>query len=188
MELGNRLEQLRSWGLSPTLLRMADGELPHPAFDSKCEPLRVEERRKASGSQLDDAEARDETGGLISAALWEHDVGDGHAFEVVYCAKGQDGLEFWNVMYADDMDGPDAERVARSEQGLFYWLFFSLIRSEFFVHGEGAYATLAAAAKAVNFKHLVEVFRLEEEIGTDYARHGELIAKSLAIGSFEDEE
>ena len=179
--MGNRLEQLRAWGVSPTLLRMADGDLPHPAFAARCEPLRSNERRQAWGLDLDQAKVRDETGGRLSAALWEHDVGDGHAFEIVYCASGQRGLGFWHVLYADDTEGPDAEFVARTEQGLFYWLFFSLIGSEFCRHGERAYSTLAAAARSVAFDRLVEVFRLEEEIGSEYDRRGELVTRSLAI-------
>jgi hypothetical protein len=97
-------------------------------------------------------------------------------FEVVYCAEVDGGLEFWHIMYADDTDGPQAERIAKSEQGLFYWLFFSLIRSEFSRHGERAYSNLAEAARSVGFEHLVDVFRLEEAIGSDYERRGELRA------------
>jgi hypothetical protein len=179
--MGNRIEQLRTWGVSATLLRMAGGDFPHPAFEARCEQLGIDDRRRTWGLNLDQAEVRDETGGLESAALWEHDVGDGHAFEVVYGAFGERGVEFWHVMYADDTGGPDGKLVARSEQGLFYWLFFSLIGTEFFALGERAYASLAAAAKAVSFDHLVEVFRLEEEIGSDYDRRGELLARSLAI-------
>ncbi len=177
-----RLEQLRAWGLSQTLLRMADGDLPHPAFNACCEPLSIAERRRTAGMNLDGVEPRDETAGHVTAALWEHDVGDGHAFEVVYCGKNRDDIEFWHVMYADDTDEPDAERIARSEQGLFFWLFFSLIPSEFFEHGERAYATLVAAADAVEFNYLVDVFRVEEEIGSDYQRRRELVSRSLSIG------
>lgn len=176
----NRLGQLRQWGLGAPLLRISDGDLPHPAFEAWCEPLRYDERRGV-GLNLDRVEARDETGGHVSAALWEHDVGDGHAFEVVYCAEAQGSTEFWHVMYADDTDGPQAERVARSEQGLFYWLFFSLIGSEFFRHGERAYSNLVEAATSVGFEHLVDVFRLEEEIGSAYERRGELTERSLSI-------
>jgi hypothetical protein len=180
--MGNRLEQLQAWALSPALLRIAGGDLPHPAFAAQCEPLRDDERLRSWDLNLDNARVRDETGGRLSAALWERDVGDGHSFEVVYCAKrGQGGFEFWHVMYADDTDGPDAELIARSEQGLFYWLFFPLIESEFSAHGEGAYSTLAAAAKAVSFEHLVEVFRLQEVIGSDHDRRGEVVTQSLTV-------
>ena len=141
----------------------------------------MRKRRETIGLNLDRAEVREETGGRTSAAFWEHDIRDGHAVEIVYCAVGRDGLEFWHVMYADDTEGPDAELVARSEQGVLDWLFFALIGSEFFEHGERAYSTLAAAAKAVAFDRLVEVFRLEQEIGSDYGRRGELIVRSLAI-------
>jgi hypothetical protein len=177
----DRLEQLQRWGLTAPLLRLADGDLPHPAFESRCEPIRYDERREF-GLNLDRVEARDETSGHVSAALWEHDVGYGHAFEVVYCAEAKGGVEFWHVMYADDTDGPQPERIAKSEQGLFYWLFFSLIQSEFFSRGERAYSNLAEAAKSVGFEHLVDVFRLEEEIGSDYERRGELTEQSLSIG------
>jgi hypothetical protein len=166
--------------LPENLLRIAKGGLPHPAFETWCEALRCDERR-AVGLNLDRVEARDETAGHVSAALWEHDVGDGHAFEVVYCAKVGGGLEFWHVMYADDTDGPEAERIAKSEQGLLYWLFFSLIASELSRHGEGAYFKLAEAAKSVGFEHLIAVSRLEEEIGSDYDPRGELAESSLTI-------
>lgn len=178
--MNNRLKQLQQWGVSQAMLRIADGHLPHPAFDAWCEPLCVDDRREI-GLNLDHVEARDETGGQVSAAMWEHDVGDGHAFEVVYCAKAEGGLTFWHIIYADDTDGPQSEPIAKSEQGLLYWLFFWLIQSEFFRHGEGAYATLAEAAKSVAFEHLVDVFRLEEEIGSDSARRGELAARSMSI-------
>lgn len=178
--MADRLEQLQKWGLTTPLLRIADGDLPHPAFDAWCEPLRCNERSEV-GLALDRVEVRDETGGHPSAAMWEHDVGDGHAFEVVYCVKVEGGLEFWHVMYADDTDGPQAERIAKSEQGLLYWLFFSLIGSEFFRHGERAYSALAEAAQSVGFGHLVDVFRLEEQIGSDYERRGELTARSLSL-------
>ena len=177
----NPIEQLRAWGVSPTLLRLARGELPHPAFEAQCESVRIEERRRTWGLNLDCVEIREETGGLASAALWEHDFGDGHAFEVVYCAGGECGFQFWHVTYADDMDGPSGELIARSEQGLFYWLFFSLIGSEFSARGERAYISLAAAAKAVSFNHLLDVFHLEEEIGSEHDRRGELVVRSLAM-------
>jgi hypothetical protein len=164
------------------ILKMVAGELPHPAFAKYCEPLQLTEPNRPVQLQLDRAVARPETGGHVSIALWEHDVGDGHAFEVMYCAKAVDGLEYWNVMYADDTEGPEADLVARSEQGLYFWLFFFTIRSEFFLHGEEAYKTLAAAAKSVGFNHLVEVFRLEEEIGADYDRRRELTDRALSIG------
>jgi len=179
--MGNRLEQLHVWGVPPTLIGMADGNLPHEAFQAQCEPLRVDQRRKSFGLNLDQVGALPELDGETAAALWEHDVGDGHAFEIVYCAKGPNRLHYWHVMYADDTDAPTASLVARSEQGLYFWLFFSLIPSEFHRHGERAYASLVSAAKAVGFTHLMEVFRLEEEIASDYDRCRELTEKSFAI-------
>lgn len=176
-----RIKQLQAWALSEKLLGLADGHYPHPAFKHWCERLRYEKRRQTPNLNLDRVEAREETGNQVSAALWEYDLGDGHAFEVVYCAKANDALEFWHVAYADDTDGPEANRIARSEQGLYYWLFFSLIQSEFHKQGERAYSTLAEAAKSVGFEHLLDVFRLEEGIGSDYERRGELITQSLAI-------
>ena len=70
--MGNRLEQLRKWGLTAPLLLIADGDLPHPGFEAWCEPLRYDERREV-GLSLDRVETRDETGGHASAArrsLW----------------------------------------------------------------------------------------------------------------------
>ena len=177
----NRLEQLEAWGVPQILIRMADGKLPHPAFAAQCEPLRFDERWHNWGLQLERSEVRFETGGREAAALWEHDVGDGHAVEIVYCANTAKGPEYWQVMYADDMPDPESCLVARAEQGLYFWLFFFMIRSEFFLHGERAYSSLAAAAKAVHFHGLLEVFRLEEEIGSDDARRGELTQRSVAI-------
>jgi hypothetical protein len=99
----------------------------------------------------------------------------------MYCAREKSGFAFWNVMYADDTEGPDAQLVSRSEQGLYFWLFFRLIPAEFFKHGEAAYENLAAAAKSVGFEHLIEVFRLEEQIGTDDDGPAKVAEHSLAI-------
>jgi hypothetical protein len=177
-----RLEQLVAWGLPAAVVRLAGGDLPHPAFAATCEPLRVAERQAAGVDESDQVRVRPEVCRYPSVAMWEHDVGDGHAFEVVYCVSAQEGLEFWHVTYADDMPCPDSHCIARSVQGLYFWLFFYLIQSEFFGQGEGAYNTLVAAAKTVGFKHLAEVFRLEGEVGSDYEHQGQVLRqRALAI-------
>jgi hypothetical protein len=176
-----RLEHLADWGLPPVLMAMARGELPHPAFDALCEPIQSRERWQFPDLDLSETQVLREVGDRQGLALWEHDHGDGHSFEVMYCCRTGDGLEFVHVMYADDMDGPLMRAVAKSEQGLYFWLFFHLIGSEFFRHGEGAYLTLVAAAKSVGFNFIVEVFRLEQEIGTDDQCAEKLRQKSLEI-------
>lgn len=181
--MGARLEELAAWGLPPMLMRFARGDLPHSAFETLCEEIQYEKRRSSWDLRLDRVQTLHETGNRASAALWEHDVRDGHAFSVVYCSRTESAFEFWEVMYADDMPGPTSSLLARSEQGLFFWLFFFVIQSEFSEHGEGAYSTLAAAAKSVNFKYLVEVFRLEGDIGSDDLLDEKLRERSLMITS-----
>jgi hypothetical protein len=64
--------------------------------------------------------------------------------------------------------------------------FFYIIQSEYFRHGEGAYKTLVEAAKSMEFKYLMDVFRLEGEMGSDYENQDEVVAKhSRAIESDE---
>ena len=155
--MNERLDALAEWKLSPQLLALARGQLPHPAFKSKCEPLRTEERRNAWNIDLELIQHPEPGGKGRAVAMWEHDFGDGHAFEVMYCEQVEHGVEFWNVLHADDTESVRPELVARSEQGLYYWLFFFLIGSEFFVHGERAYSTLVAAANSVGFRYLKEV-------------------------------
>ena len=56
------------------------------------------------------------------------------------------------------MDGPDRELVARSEEGLYFWLFFYLIAAEHFRHrtNHDAVDTLNAAAESVRLATFLE--------------------------------
>ncbi len=177
----SRIHQLEEWNIPHTLARLAKGELPHQAFRVMCEPIRSKRSEEIAVGPLDKSYARDETEGVESVALWERNHHDGHSFDIVYCGRTEAGFIVWNVEYADDMPGPTSTVIGVSEQGVLFWLFFFLIPSEFARYGERAYNTLAEAAKSVDFKHLVEVFRLEEEIGADFSRRNELSEASRRI-------
>lgn len=180
MDMSKRIKQLQVWNVPEKIIAFAHAKFPHPAFEAICERLPRNEARL--GLALDQVKERAETGGL-SVALWQHDVGDGHAIEVVYCTMGAHGIEYWHVMYSDCEPAPQSQLIGRSEQGLYFWMFFFLIEPEFSLHGERAYETLVAAAKSVGFRFLIEVFRLEEEIGSDSERFSELSRHSCNIGT-----
>ncbi|MGA2233129.1 MAG: hypothetical protein ABSH22_19680 [Tepidisphaeraceae bacterium] len=167
--MANRLEQFAAWPLSPALLAIAQNELPHPVFRAKCQPIRFDQRQKMFGLRLNEGQVVGPSGKRPAIALWENDFGDGHAFEVMYLERPGDQIEFWNVLYADEIDGPDYELVARSEQGLFFWLFFFLVPACYLQHrtNQGAFDALSAAAKSVHFRYLSDVIRFEEEFGSD---------------------
>jgi hypothetical protein len=146
---------------------MAGEDFPHPAFKTMCHPIHFKEHRVPFGLQLELIQEIGPSGSGPAVALWEHDHCDGHAFEIMFC-EGKDGsIEFWNVLYTDDMDGPVPELVGRSEQGLYYWLFFYLIPAQFFRSNtkEQAYHDLRAAAQAAGFQYFEDVLKFEEEVG-----------------------
>jgi hypothetical protein len=180
----DRLEQLESFALPPNILALALGRPPHPLFERICQPLKIQERSEVLGCDLTGIQEPGISGDGKSIALWEEDHEDGHCFDIFYAVNDDEGIEYWHVRYADDMDGPDAKRVAKSEQGLFFWLFFYLIGHAYFVAKmhETALQDLRAAAGDVGVRHLENVMTLEEEIGTDYSDQEAVLCKrSLAI-------
>lgn len=134
-----------------------------------CQPIKFDKRNEFIGARLEEMQPIGPSGIRPAVALWENDCCDGHAFDVLYCERFDDETEFWNVSYADDMDEPNSNRVARSEQGLFFWLFFFLIPAEYFRHrvNQDAFDSLTAAAESVGFRYLSDVMKFEEEFGSD---------------------
>lgn len=179
----DRLTQLAAWSLSPHLLAMARNELPHPAFDTVCQPIKFNQRNEFLGVRLEEVQAIGPSGVRPAVAMWENDCFDGHAFDILYCERAGSEVEFWNVQYADDMEEPNAELVARSEQGLFFWLFFSLIPAEYFrqITHQDAFDALKAAADAVGFRYFYEVMKFEEEFGSDENARRLICERSLMI-------
>ena len=181
--MADRFEQLEHCSLSPQLLALSRGALPHPAFASKCQPIRVDLRRNVFDFRLNEVQDVGPFGKRSTIAMWENDFGDGHSFEVMYCKCMSEKLEFWNVLFADDTDGPDPELVAVSEQGLYFWLFFYLIPAEYFKHrtNQDAFDALSAAAASVHFRYLSDVMKFEEEYGTDENSRTLICQRSIAI-------
>jgi hypothetical protein len=179
----DRFTQLASWSLPPAVYALASARPPHPLFENRCEPLQAERRSQATGMRLDQLLAPTFAGSGSSIALWEYDFKDGHCFDIVYAVKGSERLEYWHVRYADDAPAPESERIACSEQGLFFCLFFDLISIAYFrakTDGD-ALDNLLAAAASVGFRHFDEVMTLEEEIGSDEDREALLRRKSVQI-------
>jgi len=179
----DRFEQLADCSLSPPLLALARRALPHPAFASKCQPIRLDLRRKVFDLCLKEVQNVGQFGKRQAVAMWENDFGDGHSFEVMYCKCMSEKLEFWNVWYADDTDGPDPELVAVSEQGLYFWLFFYIIPIQYFQHktNQDAFDALCAAAASVYFRYLSDVMKFEEEYGSDENSRTLIRQRSIAI-------
>ena len=164
----DRIEQLQTWRLPASLLAIARGELPHPAFQAKCQPIRFALGRDQFGLDLKTVQQVGPSGKRPAVAMWENLFGDGHSCEIMFCEHADGRNEFWNVWYADDTDGPDPELVARSEQGLYFWLFFYLIPVQYFrsATNQEAFDTLSAAAESVGFSYLDEAMKFEEEFGS----------------------
>lgn len=67
-----------------------------------------------------------------------------------------------------DLEDPDTvELIARSEQGLLFWLFSHLIEDDDWRSEAAAEAKLREAAEAVGFRHFDEVNRFQQTLGTD---------------------
>jgi hypothetical protein len=126
----DRQTQLAELGLSSGLLDLASERWPHPAFEFPC------------GHVYRCYSVPDEywPEGLIP--LWECTE------EVVGVRKVPGGLEFlaWCL---ESADSPVC--LARSEQGLFFWLFSYLIEYEEWEDEAAALERLRAAAAAVGF-------------------------------------
>src|SRR5947209_548198 len=129
----DRRNQLAALGLSPALLNLASQRWPHPAFEFPCgHPYRC---YSVPGEYWPE--------GFIQP--WECTE------EAVGVRRTADGLEFL-AWYLESPDPP--ERIARTEQGLFFWLFSYLIEYEEWEDEAPALVRLRAAAAAVGFRYI----------------------------------
>ncbi len=144
-----RLDALRAFGLSPTLLALASEQWPHPAFEFPCgHPYRC-------------YSVPDEYWPEPFVPLWECTE------TVVGCRRETGGLVFLD-WYLESLDPP--ERLARSEQGLLFWLFSYLAEWEEWDSEEAALGRLREAAAVVGFRYFEQLwaFTLEHGRRPDY--------------------
>jgi hypothetical protein len=147
----DRETHLRLLDLSEGVLALALGNHPSPVFEFRCEPVY---RYYALPEQY-------RPRGLVP--LWECCGG------VVCCRHSVEGLEFLEL----DVETPlELRRIARSEQGLLFWLFSYLIEDQDWEDEAATAALLKSAAEAVGFKHFTRVNYFQQKQGKelDYAR------------------
>jgi len=158
-----REKALASLGLSPPLLALVNGELAHPAIPEVCRPV----RRKLL------APRGDGLGALVP--LWEDATGTPEFFDVLYAKRTPAGPEFYSVIY-EQGDEPCTTLLARTEQGLLFWLFYWFMEREESDAQEGW--NLPALASTLGFHYLQQVaaFRRACADGLDYHdRLGEVV-------------
>jgi hypothetical protein len=146
----DRQSQLEGLGLSPALMALPIQQYPHPAFAFRCEePYRCY---------------------AVPAEFWPADfIPLWECTEtVVGCRPTAAGMEFLD-WYLESADPPEV--IARSEQGLYFWLFSYLIEDQDWDDELAARRELAEAATAVGFRQLAEVEAFQQEFGRrhDYA-------------------
>src|SRR5262249_8661189 len=145
----DRRSQLEALGLSPALVRLATQKYPHPAFEFPCEePYRC-------------YSVPAEYWPADFTPLWEC------CEEVVGCRGTAEGVEFlaWDL---ETLGQP--ERLARSEQGLFFWLFSYLIEYEEWDDEAAALGRLREASAAIGFMNFDRLwaFMLQHGQRLDY--------------------
>jgi hypothetical protein len=130
-----RLDELRRLGLSDPLVRLAGGELVHPAFDPRFvgPPMYVYGRDEDAVSVPD---------GPSLVPLWSFADGVQGVWEV------GDALQFIDY----DIEAPDEfEIIARTEQGFLAWMFITL--HEHLWDDRDDFEALAEAAEVVGYRH-----------------------------------
>jgi hypothetical protein len=138
--------QLAALGLSSGLMALASGNPPHPAFAYRCGLV----------YKFPEIHPEERPEGLVP--LWECGTA------VVGCVQTPQGLEF--VRWSVEADDPP-ELIARSEQGLLFWLFSYLIEDADWEDEEAAVRRLRAAAVAVAFRYFDEVNEFQQQRGSD---------------------
>jgi hypothetical protein len=161
--LGNAMDrrsQLAELGLSPALLDLASERWPHRAFEFPC------------GHVYRCYAVPDEYWPEGFIPLWECTE------EVVGIRKTPTGSEF----LAWDLESPDSpERLARSEQGLFLWLFSYLIEYEEWENEVAAMERLRAAAAAVGFRYFDRIYEFACRHGQELNYRESVRAEAWAI-------
>jgi hypothetical protein len=156
----DRRSQLEALGLSPGLIALATQQYSHLAFGFRCEePYRC-------------YSVPAEYWPVDFAPLWECTE------TVVGCRRTPSGLEFVD-WYLEAGDPP--KLIARSEQGLLFWLFSYLIEDHDWDDEPAARRELAEAAAAVGFRQLAEVEKFQEKFGRrrDYAELLQVAAEQI---------
>jgi hypothetical protein len=152
-----RLNALERLGLSPKLLSLASQRWPHPAFEFPCgHPYRC-------------YAVPDEYWPEPFVPLWECTE------TVVGCRRDVDGLVFLD-WYLESLAPP--KRLARTEQGLLFWLFAYLVEYEEWDRETAALGRLREAAAVVGFRHFERLwaFVLEHGQRPDYRERVEAAA------------
>lgn len=143
--------RLASLPLSGGVLALATGRYVSDVFRFRCAPAR----------DVD----------FQGVALWE--CGD----SIVTCRVSPTGTEFT----VEDVDIGRSEMIARSAQGLLFWLFSHLIDDRNWDDDRQDLAELLSAAEAVGFRYFDEVDQFQREFGArgDY---GELVRqRAMAV-------
>jgi hypothetical protein len=152
-----RLIALQRLGLSLPLLALASEQWPHPAFEFRCgHPYRC-------------YSVPDEYWPEPFLPLWECTE------TVIGCRPDAGGLVFLD-WYLESPAPP--ERIARTEQGLLFWLFSYLLEDEEWDSEEAALERLRKAAVAVGFRHFESLWGVVLEHGQrpDYRERVEAAA------------
>jgi len=158
----DRIEQLIAWGLSPPLIALARGEVVHPLLRYQCqEPsdywgVGLDFDRVGPLWPIEWSEG--EPYHLEGAAVWGRDAGDGHWFEVMWCCSERDELRFYLADYPNDCEPEPPELIARSEQGLLFWLYCRLLDSGRDEH------EMNGVAEAIGFKYPAEAIALFDAV------------------------
>ena len=139
-----RLVALERLGLSPTLLALASERWPHPAFEFRC------------GYPYRCYAVPDEHWPEPLVPLWECTE------TVVGCRPEGGGLVFLD-WYLESPDPP--QPIARTEQGLLFWLFSYLVEDEEWDGEAAALGRLRQMATAVGFRHFERLWAFAVEHG-----------------------
>jgi hypothetical protein len=126
------------------LLALVTGELSHPATEREYRFFPDDRSRPSLVPPH----------GLVP--LWE-DADGSSLFMTVYAKPTPGGPEFWSVLFDEDDPEPNTgSLLARTEQGLLFWVFDSLFRRQLGMP-EAANWDLPALADRLGFRYLPEL-------------------------------
>jgi hypothetical protein len=172
-------KDLDAMRLPPAVIALTTGAYPHPLFEGYCLPPNDDCFPKG---RCDEGTPDDLYG--LAIPLWEH---GNSVYEVgvwgVFCFRSEAGeLEYWS--YDRWFKGPTEpeELIAVHEQGLFFWVFWTIVdyHNE---SGEAWKAPLVAAAESIGFRHLDKVIAFHKESFSlpDKERKERLKAQCLSL-------